>query len=127
MNTRHTWIWALVAVALFGFIFLFERHWRKPVPGPEPILANFKPAAVTSVQVNPAGQFGIRAERKPPGGSTWLLTKPIEYPAQAARVEALLTALERLIPAAPPLTETFMSSPPARKASHSPSGEKNGI
>lgn len=101
MNAKHTWVWFIAAAILFAFIFLFERHWRKPASGPEPILPDFKAAAVNSVQVYPAGQSEIRAERTNGG---WLLTKPIEYPAQAARVEALLATLERLTPATPPLT-----------------------
>jgi len=100
MNAKHTWVWFITAAILFAFIFVFERHWRKPAPGPEPILPDFKAAAVTSVQVYPAGQSEIRAERTNGG---WILTKPIEYPAQATRIEALLDTLESLKPAAPPL------------------------
>jgi Domain of unknown function (DUF4340) len=101
MNAKRTWTWFAVAAALFAFIFFFERHWRQPAPGPEPVLPNLKAAAVTSVQVYPAGEFEIRAERT---NQMWFLTKPIEYPAQAARIEALLTTLEQLTPVAPPLT-----------------------
>jgi hypothetical protein len=115
MNAKHTWTWALVAAMLFAFIFFFERHLRQPAPGPEPILPNFKAAAVSSVQVYPAGQFEIRAERVPAGGTKWVLTRPISYPAQATRIEALLTALEHLTPAAPPLT--------ARELRHRPKVE----
>lgn len=118
MNTKRTWTWAVVAVLLFTFIFFFERHWRKPAPGPEPILPHFKAAAVTSVQVYPAGHFEIRAERVPAGGPTWVLQRPIAYPAQAARIEALLAALERLTPIVPPLTARELRQRPGAEAEY---------
>lgn len=118
MNSKHTWTWAVVAATLFAFIFFFERGWQKPAPGPEPILPNFKAAAVSSVQVYPAGQFEIRAERVPPGGTTWVLTRPISYPAETARIEALLAALERLTPAAPPLTARELRQRPKAGAEY---------
>ena len=118
MNTKHTWTWALVAATLFAFIFFFERHWQQPAPGPEPVLPNFKAAAVTSVQVYPAGQFEIRAERVPSGGTTWALTRPISYPAEAARIEALLAALEGLTPAVPPLTARELRQRPKAGAEY---------
>ncbi len=101
MNSKHTWTWVAVAALLFAFIFFFERHWRKPEPGPQPILPWLKPAAVTSIQVYPAGQPGLRAEHT---NGNWVLTEPIRYPAQATSIEALLEALQTLFPAAPPLT-----------------------
>ncbi|MCX8089560.1 MAG: DUF4340 domain-containing protein [Verrucomicrobiae bacterium] len=120
MSTRSTWNWFLIAAALFAFIVLVERHWRKPPPGPQPVLPGFKPAAVTAVQVYPSGRFEIRAQRIPTpaastapstAGSTWQLTKPVAAPAQGARIEALLGALEQLKPSAPPLTPDRLRDP----------------
>ena len=44
----------------------------------------------------PANALEIRADRT---NDTWLLTKPITYPAQSAAIEALLAALQKLTPA----------------------------
>ncbi len=115
MNSKHTWTWIIVAAVLFAFIFFFERHWRKPDTGPQAILPGFKAAAVTSVQVYPAGQFEIRAERT---NGTWLLTKPISSPAQSIRIEALLDTLQRLTPAAPPLTARELRNHPKAEAEY---------
>jgi hypothetical protein len=52
-----------------------------------------KAATVKSVQVRMSGQRETRAELTNGG---WRLTQPVRYPAQAAKVEALLKALEQL-------------------------------
>lgn len=109
MNTKHTWVWVILAATLFAFIFLFERHWRKPAPGPTPILPGLKAAAISSVLVSPTGQFDIRVERT---NGSWFLTKPIAYPAQAAHIETLLAALELLTPAGPTITASQLRHRP---------------
>ena len=101
MNTRHTWAWLVVAATLFGFIFFTERYWREPAAGPIHVLPGLKAGEVDSVQVYPAGQSEIRAERT---NATWLLTRPIRYPGKAAAIEALLTTLEHLTLTTPPIT-----------------------
>ena len=98
MNARQTFLWLLTAAVLFAFIYFFQQH-RHPLPtGPARILANFDPAAVTSVQVRPAGpiQLQIRAERT---NHAWQLIEPLTYPAQATNIEAMLSALQTLTPA----------------------------
>jgi hypothetical protein len=115
MNAKHTWAWFLTAALLFAFIFLFERHWRQPAPGPERVLPDFHAADVATIQVYPAGESEIRAERTNGG---WTLTKPIAYPAQASRIETLLAALERLTPAAPPLTARELRQHPRAEAEY---------
>ena len=95
MNSRNTWRWIVVAVALFAFILLQQRYLRKPSSGPARILPRLRAAAATSVQVRPATQLDeIRADRT---NGTWQLTKPV-YPAQTVSIEKLLTELERLTP-----------------------------
>src|SRR5882762_5326734 len=74
MTSRANWFWISTAAALFAFIFFYERHAHKPPAGPVRLLANFKSAAVTSVQVRPEGQLEIRAERT---NGTWMLTQPL--------------------------------------------------
>jgi Domain of unknown function (DUF4340) len=96
MTSRANWFWIGTAAALFAFIFFYQRHAHKNPPGPVRLLANFKTADVTSVQVRPEGQLEIRAERT---NGTWILTQPLPYPAEPAVVESLLVVLERLTPA----------------------------
>lgn len=96
MNAKNTWIWLVVAGALFAFIFFFERHWGQPPPGLAPLLPGFKAEAVTGIVIRPADQFEISVQRTNAG---WWLTQPLLYPAQSSQVEALLEALEKLIPA----------------------------
>jgi Domain of unknown function (DUF4340) len=96
MTSRANWFWIGTAAALFAFIFFYQRHAHKAPTGPVRLLANFKPADVTSVLVRPEGQLEIRAERT---NGTWILTQPLPYPAEPAVVESLLVVLERLTPA----------------------------
>jgi len=85
-----------VAVALVVFILVHQRYLQKTGGGPTKVLPNLKAAAVTSVQVRPASQLEIRAERT---NGTWQLTEPLVYPAQAVSIDKLLAELERLTPA----------------------------
>jgi hypothetical protein len=98
MSAKNTFAWVLLAAALFGFIFFFQRHTHKPAPGPMRVLPNLKAALVTSVQVRPAGvgQLQIRVERT---NQTWRLVEPVDYPAQTRNIEQLIAFLERLTPA----------------------------
>jgi hypothetical protein len=95
MTSRANWFWIGTATALFAFIFFYQRHAHKTPTGPVRLLANFKTADVTSVQVRPEGQLEIRAERT---NGTWVLTQPLPYPAEPENVESLLVILERLAP-----------------------------
>ena len=85
-----------LAAGLFASILLLNRYLRPPVVSTIDILPGLQAAAVTSVQVIPAGALEIRADRT---NGSWLLAKPISYPAQSAAVEALLDALQNLVPA----------------------------
>ena len=96
MNSRNTWRWIIVAVALLAFILLQQRFFRRPGSGPMRILPKLIAAAATSVQVRPGAQLEIRADRT---NGTWELTEPLVYPAQAISIEKLLAELERLTPA----------------------------
>lgn len=96
MNSKTTGVWFVIAAALLAFIFVFEHYLRPVMAGPAPLLPNLRPAAVTSVQVFPSGAQEISASRTNGG---WVLTRPVSYPAQAAAIEALLDALQKLAPA----------------------------
>ena len=96
MNSKTTGIWFVIAAALLAFIFIFEHYLRPVAAGPAPLLPNLRPAAVSSVQVFPAGALEISADLTNGG---WVLTRPVAYPAQAAAITALLDALQKLAPA----------------------------
>lgn len=93
MNSKSTWVWITLALVLGAAIFGVEKFARKPAPGLVALIPNFWADKVTSVQFTPAGQLEIRANRT---NGMWRLAKPISYPAQAASIEALLSALEKL-------------------------------
>jgi hypothetical protein len=97
MNPRNTWFWLLAAAGLFAVIFCLERFLPKPPTGPQKVLPGLNAAAVASLQIQPAGQRTIRAERTNGG---WQLTEPIVYPAPSTNIESLLSALEQLTTAA---------------------------
>ncbi|HTA95442.1 MAG TPA: DUF4340 domain-containing protein, partial [Verrucomicrobiae bacterium] len=96
MNSKNTWLWFTVAAMLAAFIFIFQHYFRAPASVPNAILPNLQPQSVTSVQIIPAGALEIRADCT---NNSWLLTKPIFYPAQPAAIETLLGALQKLTPA----------------------------
>jgi hypothetical protein len=94
---QNTLRWILVAVALFSFIFFYQRHVHKAPTGPLPILPRLHSAETTRVGIRRLGQPDIRAERTNGG---WQLTEPLKYPAQALSIETLLANLEHLTPTA---------------------------
>jgi len=96
MNSKTTGIWFVIAAALFALIFVIQHFLRPSAPESSRILLELRPPAVTSVQIIPSGALEIRADRT---NGTWLLTKPVAYPAQSAAIEALLDALQNLVPA----------------------------
>lgn len=96
MNSKSTFVWITIAAVLAGAIFGVQKFGRKPAPGLVALIPGFRADKVTSVAFTPAGQLEIRAERT---NALWRLVKPVSYPAQAASVEALLNALEKLAPA----------------------------
>ncbi len=96
MHSKTTGIWFVIAAALLAFIFVFDHYLRPVVAAPAALLPNLRPAAVTSVQVFPAGALESSAARTNGG---WVLTRPVAYPAQAAAIAALLDALQKLAPA----------------------------
>lgn len=81
------------AVGLFSFIFVFQRYFKHQQTGPGYLLPGLNPKTVGTVQIRPAGQREIRAERT---NGTWQLVEPILYPAQGTNIDNLLHALERL-------------------------------
>jgi len=96
MNTKSTWIWFVVAAMLAAFIFIFQHYFGPTVSVASAIFQDLQPQSVTSVQLIPSGALEIRADRV---NGSWLLSKPISYPAQSAAIETLLATLQKLTPA----------------------------
>jgi hypothetical protein len=95
MNTKNTWFWFVVAAMLAAFIFIFQHYFSAPAGVANAIFPGLQPKSVTSVQIIPSGVLEIRADR---ANNSWLLSKPISYPAQSAAIEALLAGLQKLAP-----------------------------
>ena len=95
MNWKTTWLLVSLALVLFAFIFLVERHARPTFAAgePAPRLLNFRRAEVSSVQLRRTNQFILRVDRT---NQTWNLTSPLFYPAQPFAIEGLLQTLETL-------------------------------
>ena len=96
MRTKVTLVLLFLNVALFFFIFRFEREWRteqamlesrKRVLGPE--AANLRTLEIAG----PAGTPVLRLERR---GETWSLTAPLEWPANQNAVQVILNQLKLL-------------------------------
>ena len=96
---RTTWILFGLALALFAFIALFERHSRPAGPATRvsELLPGFRSADVTNVTLRYTNELLLRAERTN-GASPWELTVPIRYPAQPHAIEWVLRQLETLVP-----------------------------
>ncbi|HTL72704.1 MAG TPA: DUF4340 domain-containing protein [bacterium] len=96
MNSKTTSLWFVLALALFAFIWGFEKYLQPAAPVVASLFPGLRVADVTAFQVSPNGAREISVVRTNGG---WVLQKPLAYPAQAAAIEALATALEKLIPA----------------------------
>jgi hypothetical protein len=96
MRSKVTLVLLFLNVALFFFIFYFERDWRierasqesrHRVLGAE--AADIRSLEVTSAA--PGASFSL--ERR---GDTWFLTKPVEWPANPVAVSHILNELQIL-------------------------------
>ena len=92
MNTKNTWIMVALAAGLFAFIVLYERHAFKKEPAANKVLPYLKVASIDSIQVRPADQKEIRADRT---NGNWQLTKPLVYPAQTGGLVSCQVPLVR--------------------------------
>src|SRR5579863_1193204 len=96
MRSKVTLVLLFLNVALFFFIFYFERDWRieqasrearRRVLGPE--TSDIRRLEVTGAA--PGSAFAL--ERR---GDTWYLTKPVEWPANPNAVSRILNELQLL-------------------------------
>ncbi len=96
MKSKTTALWFVLAAALAAAIWILEHHFPPAAPGDSRLLPGLRTADVAAVQIIPAGSREISAVRT---NRAWQLDKPLAYPAQAAAIESLLDALEKLTPA----------------------------
>ncbi len=97
MRTKVTLVLVFLNVALFFFIFKFERNWRteaaslearRRVLGAE--ATDIRAIEVTST--TPANSFSLERRR----GDQWFVTAPLEWPANAHAVSSILNDLQLL-------------------------------
>jgi len=93
MNSKHTFIWFIVAVGLLAFIFGWRFIERPAPPESMAVLPGLHVSAVTSIQIVPNNAPEISAMRT---NDNWILTQPVFYPAQTAAIEGLLDSLQKL-------------------------------
>jgi len=95
MKSNTTAIWFVLAAALAAAIWFLEKHFSPAAPTANVLFAGLRADQVTSIQLIPAGAREISVSRT---NHTWQLEKPFPYPAQAAAIDGLLGALEKLTP-----------------------------
>ena len=97
MRTKVTLVLVFLNVALFFFIFKFERNWRteaasfearRRVLGAE--AADIRAIEVTSTA--PASSFSLERRR----GEQWYMTAPLEWPANPHAVSSIVQDLRLL-------------------------------
>jgi hypothetical protein len=98
MNPKKTILWLLLAIILLASIYFYHPNTHSTALGPDKVLPELRAAAVTSILIRPSGpvQLQIRADRT---NGSWQLSQPLDYPAQAEKVDKLLAFLEQLKPA----------------------------
>jgi hypothetical protein len=95
MKSKTTILWFLLAVTLATAIWVLDTYFQTAPPGEKPLLAGLRTDHIAGLQIIPAGAREIAVIRTNQG---WLLQKPITFPAQAAAVDGLVTALKKLTP-----------------------------
>src|SRR5262245_28046608 len=99
MKWNLTWLLLGLAVVLFAFIMLVERHWKSTSEAGTPLerVLSLRAADVTNIQVRLTNQVILWAQRTGPD-APWNLVFPISYPAQSLPIDWLLQTLETLVP-----------------------------
>lgn len=96
MRTKVTLVLIFLNVALFFFIFKFERNWRTEAASLEARrrVLGAEAADIRSLEVSstaPGGSFGLVRNR-----DTWMLTKPLDWPANPNAVRSIINELQFL-------------------------------
>ncbi|MGA2244570.1 MAG: DUF4340 domain-containing protein [Verrucomicrobiota bacterium] len=95
MKSKTTVLWFMLATALAAAIGILNTYFQPGAPGEKPLLAGLRADHVMGIQIIPAGAREISVVRT---NQTWLLDRPFAFPAQAAVVDGLVSALEKLTP-----------------------------
>jgi len=85
----------VIALGLGAFIFFVEPQLRPPPTTPKPVLPGFNARNVTNLSILPISADEIRVEAT---NGAWQILRPLDYPARSAAPNALLAALEKLMP-----------------------------
>jgi Domain of unknown function (DUF4340) len=96
MRSKVTLVLLFLNVALFFFIFYFERDWRieRATNEARHRVLGVEAADIRTLEVSgPAPAQSFRLELR---GDTWFLTKPVEWPANAVAVSHILSELQVL-------------------------------
>ena len=96
MKSKTTALWFVLAATLFAGIWLCQKFLQPAAPAVATLLPGLRADDLTAIQISPANALEIAAVRT---NGAWQLEKPLAYPAQAAAIEALAGALEKLTPA----------------------------
>ncbi len=96
MRSKVTLVLLFLNVALFFFIFYFERDWRIERASQEARhrVLGVEAADIRSLEVTgaaPGSNFSLELR-----GDTWFLTKPVEWPANPVAVSHILSELQVL-------------------------------
>jgi hypothetical protein len=95
MRTKVTFILLFLNAALFLFIFHFERDWRteRAALDVRRRVLGSEAADIRTLEVVQDGTTRFRIEKR---GTTWFLTQPVDWPANARAVENILNELQLL-------------------------------
>lgn len=93
MRTKVTLVLVFLNVALFFFIFKFERHWRTERASLEARrrVLGVEAADIRSLEVTATGGVGSYSLAR--RGDTWWVTKPLEWPANPPAVSRIVNEL----------------------------------
>lgn len=94
MRTKVTLVLLLLNVALFFFIFRFERRWRIEDSWKEARrrVLGAEAADLRSLAITGAGRDLVLARR----GDTWFITQPLEWPANPNAISRIVNELQFL-------------------------------
>ena len=97
MNSKSTHYLTILALAVFAYIFFFERHTldtRKRAERQTKLFPEFDAGKVSSVEIIRSNSVGvIRVERT---NDQWQLTRPVVYPAQSTAIDNWLNLFNTL-------------------------------
>jgi len=95
MKSKATLFWFMIAVTLAAAIWLSNLYFRPRSTAAKPVLAGLRKDQASVITIIPAGAREISVMRT---NDSWMINSPIVYPAQAAAIDGLLSALQTLAP-----------------------------